>query len=121
MPPTPPGNYRRTLLYVILTVNHAPLTLRAATARRSSGDVNPAFTGAIAGLKNSDAITATYTSSARPDGPAGGYATLPTAVYRVPITLGNYLATLDNGTRPSNHAPLSPPTSNPTLSSCNDT
>ena len=42
----------------------APLSVTAANAGRLYGDANPAFTGTITGVKNNDAITATYSSVA---------------------------------------------------------
>ena len=80
-----------------LTVNPAPLTVTVNNASRSYGAVNPAFTGTITGLKNSDPITATYTTTATPASPVGTYPI--TAVLADPNNLlGNYTVTNNPGT-----------------------
>ena len=105
-----------------LVVNKAPLTITAASLSRSYGNPNlspigplmgplpiritaptsrntkPMFSGTIIGLKNGDAITATYSTMATPASPVGQYAIVPAAVDSVPSTLNNYSVTLVNGT-----------------------
>ena len=58
------GNYTVTKTDGVLTVTQAPLSVTAADALRLYGDPNPVFTGTIVGIKNGDAITATYSSPA---------------------------------------------------------
>jgi hypothetical protein len=62
---------------VSLVVTSAPLTVTAANASRQVGAPNPAFTGTITGLQNSDSITATYSSSATSSSPEGTYSIVP--------------------------------------------
>ena len=54
------------------------------------------LTGSISGIKNGDAITATYSTSATVATGVGSYAVLPTAVDAIPSRLGNYDVTLVN-------------------------
>src|SRR5204863_2861205 len=51
-------NYIVTLNNGHITINPAPLAVRAADASRPYGIANPALTGSITGLQNGDAITA---------------------------------------------------------------
>ncbi|HEX4605904.1 MAG TPA: MBG domain-containing protein, partial [Candidatus Angelobacter sp.] len=99
------ANYTVILNNGILTVNAAPLTVTAANAARFYGDVNPAFTGTISGLKNGDSITATYSTIADPTSQAGFYAIVP-ALVDPGAKLGNYAVTINNGTLTVNPAPL---------------
>src|SRR3954465_748816 len=64
-----------------------------ADATREYGDPNPAFTGNVVGLKNSDAITASYATAA----------TLASAVgsYDITATLNDPGAKLGNYTVPT--------------------
>ncbi len=90
-------NYVFSFVAGTLTVNPAPLTVTVNSASRSYGAVNPAFTGTITGLKNSDPITATYTTTATPVSPVGTYPI--TAVFADPNNvLGNYTVTNNPGT-----------------------
>src|SRR5205823_4611742 len=68
------GNYTVTLNSGTLTVNPAPLTVTPANASRLYGSANPAFTGAIVGIKNGDPITASYGTTATPGSRVGSYA-----------------------------------------------
>ncbi len=92
------GNYSISYTNGTLTVDKAPLTITAADKSRTYGDVNPALTGTISGIKNGDAITASYSTSASAGSPVGGYAIVPAAVDASPAKLGNYDVTLNNGT-----------------------
>ena len=47
-----------------LTVTQASLVVTGTNASRVYGDINPAFTGTIVGIKNGDNITATFASAA---------------------------------------------------------
>ena len=96
--PSTLGNYCVTLVNGTLTVGKAPLTITASAAGRTYGDPNPAFSGTIVGIKNGDAITATYSTSATAASPVGPYNIVPAAVDSAPSTLGNYSVTLVNGT-----------------------
>jgi PKD repeat protein len=61
-----------------LTVNKAKLTVTAANASRKYGDPNPMFSGTITGIKNSDEITASYSTPATPASNVGAYDIVPT-------------------------------------------
>jgi 6-phosphogluconolactonase (cycloisomerase 2 family) len=91
------GNYTVTFNNGTLTVTPAPLTVQAADAAKAAGDPNPAFTGTITGLKNSDPISATYSSPADATSPAGTYPIIPALVDPSGL-LGNYSVTIINGT-----------------------
>jgi hypothetical protein len=90
------GNYAVTSNTATLTVNPAPLTIQAANATAPVGGPFPTFTGTITGLKNSDVITASYSTTADNTSPAGTYPIIP-AANPSPV-LGNYTVTLINGT-----------------------
>jgi hypothetical protein len=92
------ANYSVTLVNGSLTVTRAPLTITADDKAKTLNAVNPALTGSIAGLKNGDAITAAYTTSATAGSPVGTYTIVPAAVDSSPSRLGNYNVTLVNGT-----------------------
>src|SRR5204863_6323869 len=63
-------------------------------ASREYADPNPSFTGTITGIKNADAITATYASAATAASAVGSYDI--TATLSDPGTkLGNYSVTLN--------------------------
>jgi hypothetical protein len=91
------GNYTVTINGGALTVSPAALTVTAANASRLYGDANPAFAGTIAGLKNGDAISATYSSAADPTSSVGPYAIVPTLADPT-LKLGNYSVSSVNGT-----------------------
>lgn len=100
------ANYAVTVVNGTLTVTPAPLTVTAANASRLYGDPNPVFTGTIVGIKNGDAITATYSSPADPTSPVGTYPIIP-ALVDPTGKLGNYSVTSINGVLTINPAPLS--------------
>jgi hypothetical protein len=91
------GNYSVTLNNGTMTVTPALLTVTATNTSRLYGDANPSFTGTIAGLKNGDAITATFASVATPGSPVGTFAIVPTLADPT-AKLGNYSVSLNNGT-----------------------
>jgi uncharacterized repeat protein (TIGR01451 family) len=95
-PTTKLGNYTVISTNGTLTVSQAPLTVTAANATRLFGDPNPAFTGTLTGLKNSDSITATFSSAATPTSPVGTYPIVPTLV-DPNGKLSNYAVTSING------------------------
>ena len=92
------GNYAVTLNNGVLTVAPAPLTVTAANATRGFGQPNPVFTGTIVGIKNGDNITATYSTTATANSPAGTYPIIPTLSDNGTGALANYSVTVVNGT-----------------------
>jgi hypothetical protein len=90
------GNYSVASNNGTLTVNPAALTVTAADGTRVYGDINPAFTGSIVGLKNGDTITATFTSAATAGSAVGAYSITP-SLADPGAKLGNYTATSNNG------------------------
>ncbi len=80
-----------------LTVNPAALTVTADNASRPYGAPNPAFTGTITGVQNSDNLTATYTTTATQTSPVGTYRFMPSLV-DPSDKLSNYAVTLSKGT-----------------------
>jgi hypothetical protein len=91
------GNYSVTSVNGTLTIKKAPLTVTADNKSRTYGDPNPAFTGSISGIKNGDAITASYSTTATPASTVGSYAIAPSP--NDPNgKLPNYTVTVTNGT-----------------------
>ena len=99
------GNYTVTSNNGALIVNPAQLSVVADSTSRFYGDPNPAFTGAITGIKNGDNITATYSSVADPTSPVGTYAIVPTLADPT-SKLANYVVTSTNGSLAVDPAPL---------------
>jgi uncharacterized repeat protein (TIGR01451 family) len=99
------GNYTVTKTDGVLTITQAPLTVTAANASRLYGDPNPVFAGTIVGIKNGDAITATYSSPATVLSDVGTYPIVP-ALVDPALKLGNYAVTSLNGVLTINPAPL---------------
>lgn len=100
------GNYYLVTNYGNLTVTPAPLQVVAADANRLYGGANPAFSGAITGIRNGDPISASY------DAP-GVNAASDVGTYPIVSTLidpagrlGNYAVSSSNGTLTVNPAPL---------------
>jgi sugar lactone lactonase YvrE len=79
------------------TVVPAPLTLTADNLTQTYGQANPLFTGTIAGLQNGDNITASYSSSATTNSPAGNYPITPSLVDPNDLET-NYIVSLVPGT-----------------------
>jgi 6-phosphogluconolactonase (cycloisomerase 2 family) len=98
------GSYIVTILPGTLTVTPAPLAIAINNATRVYGNANPAFSGTISGLKNGDAITATYTSV----GVTSPVGTFPiTPVFSDPgAKLGNYTVIITGGNLTITPAPL---------------
>ena len=71
------GNYSVTSTNGVLTITKAPLSVTTTNASRAYGDPNPPFTGTIAGIKNADNITATFTTTATPLSSVGTFAIVP--------------------------------------------
>ena len=99
------GNYTITKTDGVLTITQAPLTVTAANASRLYGDPNPAFAGTIVGIKNGDAITATYSSPATVLSDVGTYPIIP-ALVDPTLKLGNYAVTSINGVLTITPSPL---------------
>jgi hypothetical protein len=96
-PGTKLGNYTVKSINGTLTITAAGLSVASANASRVYGDANSVFTGTITGLKNADAITATYASTAVATSAKGTYAIVPT-VSDPTGKLTNYTLTVNNGT-----------------------
>jgi 6-phosphogluconolactonase (cycloisomerase 2 family) len=92
------GNYTVTSVNGTLTVAPAPLIVTAANATRGFGQPNPVFTGTIVGIKNGDNITATYSTPATQNSPAGTYPIIPALSDNGSGALANYAVTSINGT-----------------------
>jgi hypothetical protein len=96
--PTPAGNtltnYSVTLDNGTLTIGQTTLIVTANSTNRIFGASNPTFTGSLSGIVNSDAITASYASSADASSPVGTYNIVPTASG---AQLTNYAVTANNG------------------------
>jgi hypothetical protein len=90
------ANYTISYRNGTLTVNPAVLTVTANDTNRVYGAANPAFTGTMTGLQNSDNITASYNCSAAASSPVGSYSIVPT-LNDPDAKLGNYAVTLNNG------------------------
>jgi 6-phosphogluconolactonase (cycloisomerase 2 family) len=91
------GNYTVTFTNGSLVITAASLSVSAADSSRAYGDPNPAFTGAINGVKNGDPITVNFSSVATESSPAGTYPIVP-ALADPAGKLGNYTVTINNGT-----------------------
>jgi uncharacterized repeat protein (TIGR03803 family) len=87
---------------VSLIISNAPLTVTAASTNRPYGEANPVFTGVITGLTNGDNITASYSTAATNDSPAGTYPIVPSLVdpdnrqtnYTITLIAGTLTVTL---------------------------
>jgi len=99
------GNYTANLSNGTLTIGKATLTVAADNQSRIYGAANPTFTGVIAGVQNSDNITATYATSAMATTPVGNYNIVPNLLDPT-SKLGNYSLTVTNGTLAIGKAPL---------------
>jgi hypothetical protein len=80
-----------------LVITPAPLTVTADDAQREYGDANPPFPGTIVGIKNNDAISASYSTSATATSSVGDYPIVP-ALNDPDNRLGNYDVTINHGT-----------------------
>ncbi len=91
------GNYTVLSMNGTLTVTSVPLNVTANNASRQYGLTNPLFSGTLDGLRNSDNITATFTSAATTNSAVGNYNITPT-LSDPTGKLSNYTATTNNGT-----------------------
>jgi len=100
------NKYHVTYMPGLLNVTKAPLTVTASDATRRYGEANPVFQGTLTGLRNGDAIQATYDTSASPTSAVGNY--LITAGLDDPdLKLRNYNVTRQPGMLKITPAPLS--------------
>ena len=105
--PAGPVSNNYAIIYVngTLSVTPAALSVTVDNASRFYGDPNPVFTGTIIGIKNGDAITASYSSPATPASPIGTYPIIATLLDPT-LKLSNYTVTITNGTLTVVAAPL---------------
>ncbi len=97
--PTDAVDYNSATNTTQVVVLPGSLTITAANVARVFNTPNPAFTGTISGLTNSDNITATYASSALAGTAPGVYSNsiIPTLVDPRHLAT-NYVVTLNDGT-----------------------
>jgi len=92
------GNYQVTVNTGTLSIAPAPLSIVADDLTRSQAQPNPAsFTGKVTGVKNGEAITASFDCTAV-DGSAPGSYPIVSTVNAAAATLSNYALTVSNGT-----------------------
>jgi len=93
------ANYSLSYFGANLTIRQAPLTVTPADQSKVYGTTFTAFTGTLAGLRNSDNITATYSSpGAAADAPVTGGSYAINATLHDPTgKLGNYIVTNNVG------------------------
>ncbi len=106
------GNYAVTATNATLTIMPAALSATANPGMKEYGAFNPAFTGTLTGVLNSDGITATYSSSATPSTNAGVYdpgaqEAITPLLADPNAKLGNYTLTATTATLTITTAPLS--------------
>ena len=90
------ADYNYAFIDGTLTVTTAALIVTTDDKSKTYGDPNPALTGSIAGLKNGDDVSATYSTTANQSSGVGDYAI--TATLLDPANkLGNYSVTNDGG------------------------
>jgi hypothetical protein len=107
------SNYDVSYHTANFTITKAPLSAQADGKTKVYGDVNPTFTGTLTGVKNSDAITATYSSAATAASGVGVHAIVP-QINGAATVLANYQTpVLTNGTLTITKAPLSVTASSP--------
>jgi uncharacterized repeat protein (TIGR03803 family) len=94
--PTDTIDYSSVTDMVSLVVSPAFLTVAAGSASRLVGTTNPVFSGTITGVTNGDNITATYSTTATINSPAGTYPIVPSLV-DPNNRQTNYTANLVNG------------------------
>jgi hypothetical protein len=92
------GNYQLTVNTGTLSIAPAPLSIVADDLTRTQSQPNPAsFTGKITGVKNGEAITASFNSTAVNGSAPGTYSIVSTLAADA-ATLTNYAVTVSNGT-----------------------
>lgn len=90
------GNYTVVINNGTLTVTAAPLSIVADDLQRAAGQANPTLTGTVSGVKNGEAITATFDCSATSASEPGNYLIVPT-VLDGSGKISNYAVTISNG------------------------
>jgi hypothetical protein len=88
-----------------LTVAPSALTVAADNKARTYGAANPALTGTLTGVQNSDNITASYSTGASATNNVGAYSIVP-SLNDPDSKLTNYSVTISNGTLAITKAPL---------------
>src|SRR5439155_334153 len=91
------GNYDITSIDGTLAIIKAALSVKADDKSRTYGSANPAFTGVLTGVVNSDNILASYSTLAVIGSNVGTYAITP-ALSDPDHRLGNYNITSIDGT-----------------------
>ncbi len=91
------GNYTVTTNSGTLVVTAAGLLITVNSTNRVYGATNPVFNGALTGLRNNDNITATFSSAATTNSPAGNYP-IVASLADPGGRLGNYTVTTNGGT-----------------------
>lgn len=92
------GNYQVTVNTGTLSIAPAPLAIVADDLTRTQSQPNPpAFTGKVTGVKNGEAITASFNSTAVNGSAPGTYPIVSTLTADT-ATLTNYAVTVSNGT-----------------------
>jgi hypothetical protein len=92
------GKYQVTVNSGTLSIAPAPLAIVADDLTRSQSEPNPAvFTGKVTGVKNGEAISASFASDASSGAAPGTYAIVST-LNAAAATLQNYAVTVSNGT-----------------------
>jgi hypothetical protein len=100
------GNYSVTITNATLTVTPATLTVSAASASMVYGDAVPALSGTIAGIKNGDNITASFSTAATSTSAPGTYPIVEAVSDNGTGALANYTVVINNGTLTISPAPL---------------
>jgi MBG domain (YGX type) len=92
------ANYVVTVNTGTLSIAPAPLSVVADDLTRGQNEPNPAsFTGKVTGIKNGEAITASFDSTAVNGSAPGSYPIVST-LKADPATLKNYAVTVSDGT-----------------------
>jgi hypothetical protein len=92
------SNYAITFASGTLSITPAPLSVTVADATRTYGTANPAFSGTVTGILNSDPITASYGTAATQASGIGTYAIGATLSDAGTGNLGDYTVTVTPGT-----------------------
>jgi hypothetical protein len=99
------SNYAISFIPGTLTIAPFPLFVTPDDKSRLYGAENPALTGRMVGIQNSDLITATYSTPAGANSPFGNYV-IAAQLEDPGNKLGNYLITTNTGTLSVLPAPL---------------
>ena len=91
------ANYRADDVTGTLVISKAALSVKADDKGKTYGDANPALTGSLTGLKGSDQISASYSTTADRGSNAGTYP-IAADVNGTQAVLANYSVTKTDGT-----------------------